>query len=392
MNIKERYKLLLLVIFFLVAYYMPWNHEIIRQAGLEAFMMLREYAREHVLTCLIPAFFIAGAIAVFVSQTSVLKYFGAQANKLLSYSVASVSGTILAVCSCTVLPLFAGIYSRGAGIGPATAFLYSGPAINVLAIVFTARVLGWQLGLARAIGAIFFAIIVGLSMHFIFRKEDEQRAAGAMHLPEEEDTGRSLAQEALFMLVLIMILIFAAFAKPSQDAAMLWQAIFNAKWMVTAILLVILGFILYFWFKRDELAQWVDSTWGFMKQIFPLLFAGVLFAGFFLGRPGETALIPERFIADLVGGNSVQANVIAALASALMYFATLTEVPILQGLLGSGMGQGPALTMLLAGPALSLPNLIVIGSVMGWKKTGTFAGIIVVLSTIVGMSYGAIFA
>lgn len=392
MNIKERYKLLLLVIFFLVAYYMPWNHEIIRQAGLEAFMMLREYAREHVLTCLIPAFFIAGAIAVFVSQTSVLKYFGAQANKLLSYSVASVSGTILAVCSCTVLPLFAGIYSRGAGIGPATAFLYSGPAINVLAIVFTARVLGWQLGLARAIGAIFFAVIVGLSMHFIFRKEDEQRAAGAMHLPEEEDTGRSLAQEALFMLVLIMILIFAAFAKPSQDAAMLWQAIFNAKWMVTAILLVILGFILYFWFKRDELAQWVDSTWGFMKQIFPLLFAGVLFAGFFLGRPGETALIPERFIADLVGGNSVQANVIAALASALMYFATLTEVPILQGLLGSGMGQGPALTMLLAGPALSLPNLIVIGSVMGWKKTGTFAGIIVVLSTIVGMSYGAIFA
>ncbi|MBA2880918.1 hypothetical protein HNR65_001244 [Desulfosalsimonas propionicica] len=392
MNLKERYKLLLLVIFFLVAYYMPWNHEIIRQSGLEAFMMLQEYAREHVLTCLIPAFFIAGAIAVFVSQASVLKYFGAQANKCLSYSVASVSGTILAVCSCTVLPLFAGIYSRGAGIGPATAFLYSGPAINVLAIVFTARVLGWQLGLARAIGAIFFAVIVGLSMHFIFRKEDEERQAAQMHLPEEEDTGRSLGQEAMFMLVLILILIFAAFAKPAEDAAMLWQTIFNLKWIVTGALLVILGFILYSWFKRDELSQWVDSSWGFMKQIFPLLFAGVIFAGFFLGRPGETALIPERYIADLVGGNSLQANVVAALASALMYFATLTEVPILQGLLGSGMGQGPALTMLLAGPALSLPNLIVIGSVMGWKKTGTFAGIIVVLSTIVGMSYGAIFA
>jgi hypothetical protein len=390
MNIKERYKLLLLVVFFLVAYYVPWSNEIVRQAGLEAFMMLQEYAREHVLTCLIPAFFIAGAIAVFVSQASVLKYFGAQANKLLSYSVASVSGTILAVCSCTVLPLFAGIYSRGAGIGPATAFLYSGPAINVLAIVFTARVLGWQLGLARAIGAIFFAVIVGLSMHFIFRKEDEQRAAGAMHLPEEENTGRSLIQEAMFMLVLILILIFAAFARPSADAAMVWQTIFNLKWIITGILLVILGFILYSWFKREELSQWVDSTWEFMKQIFPLLFAGVIFAGFFLGRPGETALIPERYIADLVGGNSLQANVIAALASALMYFATLTEVPILQGLLGSGMGQGPALTMLLAGPALSLPNLIVIGSVMGWKKTGTFAGIIVVLSTIVGMAYGAI--
>ncbi|MFO7860073.1 MAG: permease, partial [Desulfosalsimonas sp.] len=328
----------------------------------------------------------------FVSQASVLKYFGAQANKLLSYSVASVSGTILAVCSCTVLPLFAGIYSRGAGIGPATAFLYSGPAINVLAIVFTARVLGWQLGLARAIGAIVFAAVIGLSMHFIFRREDAQRAAGAMHLPEEEDTGRSLAQEAMFMAVLILILIFAAFARPSADAAMVWQTIFNLKWIITGILLVILGFILYSWFRRDELAQWVDSTWGFMKQIFPLLFAGVIFAGFFLGRPGETALIPERYIADLVGGNSIWANLFAALASALMYFATLTEVPILQGLLGSGMGQGPALTMLLAGPALSLPNLIVIGSVMGWKKTGTFAGLIVVLSTIVGMSYGAIFA
>ncbi|WP_027369870.1 permease [Desulfovermiculus halophilus] len=386
---KERYKLLLLVAFFLVAYYVPWNHEVIRQAGLEAFMMLREYAREHVLTCLIPAFFIAGAIAVFVSQASVIKYFGAQANKFLSYSVASVSGTILAVCSCTVLPLFAGIYSRGAGIGPATAFLYSGPAINVLAIVFTARVLGWQLGLARAIGAIAFAAIIGLCMHFIFRKEDQQRQAGQMHLPEDEDTGRSLLQNGLYMLVLVFILIFAAFAKPAQDAAALWQAIFQFKWFVTAGLLIVLGFMLKSWFERQELGEWVQSTWGFMKQIFPLLFAGVLFAGFFLGRPGETALIPERFIADLVGGNSLQANVIAALASALMYFATLTEVPILQGLLGSGMGQGPALTMLLAGPALSLPNLIVIGSVMGWKKTGTFAGLIVVLSTITGMVYGA---
>jgi hypothetical protein len=288
------------------------------------------------------------------------------------------------------LPLFAGIYSRGAGIGPATAFLYSGPAINVLAIVFTARILGWQLGLARAIGAIFFAAIVGLLMHFIFRKDEAQRQAAQMYLPEEEDTGRSLAQEAFFMLILVLILIFAAFAKPSGDAAGLWKGIFQAKWIITAILLVILGFILKSWFEREELKEWVDSTWGFMKQIFPLLFAGVIVAGFFLGRPGHPALIPEHYVAALVGGNSLWANLFAALASALMYFATLTEVPILQGLLGSGMGQGPALTMLLAGPALSLPNLIVIGSIMGWKKTTTFAGIIVVLSTIVGMAYGAI--
>jgi len=391
MSFKERTKLLLLILFFLAAYYVPWNHETIRQAGLEAFMMLREYAREHVLTCLIPAFFIAGAIAVFVSQASVIKYFGAKANKFLSYSVASVSGTILAVCSCTVLPLFAGIYSRGAGIGPATAFLYSGPAINVLAIVFTARVLGWQLGLARAIGAIAFAAIIGLAMHFIFCKEEAQREECQMHLPDEGEKERSLLQQSLYMLVLILILIFAAFAKPGQEAADIWQAVFQAKWFVTAGLLIILGLMLKSWFQRQEIGEWVQSTWGFMKQIFPLLFAGVLFAGFFLGRPGHQALIPEHFVAELVGGNSLWANLFAALASALMYFATLTEVPILQGLLGSGMGQGPALTMLLAGPALSLPNLIVIASVMGWRKTGTFAGLIVVLSTLLGMSYGALF-
>jgi uncharacterized membrane protein YraQ (UPF0718 family) len=389
MNIKERYKLLLLIAVFLLAYYVPWDHELIRQAGLEAFMMLQDYARKHVLTCLIPAFFIAGAIAVFVSQASVIKYFGAKANKFLSYSVASVSGTILAVCSCTVLPLFAGIYARGAGIGPATAFLYSGPAINVLAIVFTARVLGWQLGLARAVFAIIFAAVIGLSMHFIFRKEDAQRQTGEMYLPEDDGDGRSLIQQGLYMLVMVLILIFAAFAGPGQDAAFIWQAIFQAKWYVTGILLVILGFMLKFWFKREELGEWVHSTWRFMKQIFPLLFAGVLFAGFFLGRPGNPALIPEHFVAQLVGGNSLWANLFAALASALMYFATLTEVPILQGLLGKGMGQGPALTMLLAGPALSLPNLVVIGSVMGWKKTLTFVGLIVILSTLVGIAYGA---
>jgi len=388
MNIKERTKLLLLIAAFLIAYYVPWSHETIRQAGLESFLMLQEYARQHVLTCLIPAFFIAGAISVFVSQASVIKYFGAQANKFLSYSVASVSGTILAVCSCTVLPLFAGIYSRGAGIGPATAFLYSGPAINVLAIIFTARVLGWELGLARAIGAIFFAAIIGLSMHFIFRKEDEQRQTGEIHLPENEDKSRSLFQEGSYMLVLVLILVFAAFTKPGQDAATLWQAIFQIKWFVTGALLIILGFMLKSWFEIKELGQWVQSTWCFMKKIFPLLFAGVLFAGFFLGRPGHQALIPEHFVAQLVGGNSLLANFFAALASALMYFATLTEVPILQGLLGLGMGQGPALTMLLAGPALSLPNLIVISSVMGWKKTGVFALIIVLLSTLSGMIYG----
>jgi len=385
---KERTKLLIIVLSFAAAYYIPWANETIRQSGFEAFMMLQEYAREHVLTCLVPAFFIAGAIAVFVSQASVLKYFGAQARKILSYSVASVSGTVLAVCSCTVLPLFAGIYTRGAGIGPATAFLYSGPAINVLAIVLTARILGWQLGLARAIGAVLFAVLAGLLMAFFFRKDDAARTAGQIYLPEEEEKGRTLTQEALFMLTLVLILIFAAFARPAEGSAGIWPAIFAAKWYITAGLLIILGFMLKVWFVKDERMTWVHSAWGFMKQIFPLLGAGVVVAGFMLGRPGHTALIPEHYIQSLVGGNSIQANLFASVAGALMYFATLTEVPILQGLLGAGMGKGPALSLLLAGPALSLPNMLVIGGVMGVRKTAVFCTIIVVLSTIAGMAYG----
>ncbi|MFC1494008.1 permease [Thermodesulfobacteriota bacterium] len=385
---KERNKLLLIILIFAGAYYTPWGNEIVRRSGLEAFMMLQEYAREHVLTCLIPAFFIAGAIAVFVSQASVLKYFGAKAGKILSYSVASVSGTILAVCSCTVLPLFAGIYTRGAGIGPATAFLYSGPAINVLAIVLTARILGWQLGIARAIGAVLFAIITGLLMAFIFRKEDAEREAGQIYLPDEEEKGRTLTQEALFMLTMVLILIFAAFASPAEGSTGIWAFIFSAKWFITLFLLVILGFMLKLWFDRDERINWVESTWGFMKQIFPLLAAGVLVAGFMLGRPGHPALIPDHFIQQLVGGNSIWANLFASVSGALMYFATLTEVPILQGLIGAGMGKGPALSLLLAGPALSLPNMLVIGGVMGVKKTSVFCVIIVVLSTVAGMTYG----
>jgi uncharacterized membrane protein YraQ (UPF0718 family) len=376
------------VLVFIGAYYIPWSNPTIRQSGLEAFMMLREYAREHVLTCLIPAFFIAGAIAVFVSQASVLKYFGASAKKVLSYSVASISGTVLAVCSCTVLPLFAGIYTRGAGIGPATAFLYSGPAINVLAIVLTARILGWQLGLARAVGAVAFAIITGLLMAFIFRKEDAARTAGQIYLPEEGQKKRTLTQDSLFVLTLVLILIFAAFARPAAGSTGLWPAIFAAKWYITAGLLIILGFMLRSWFQKDERVTWVRSTWGFMKQIFPLLAGGVLVAGFMLGRPGHAALIPEHYIQTLVGGNSLWANLFASVAGAFMYFATLTEVPILQGLLGAGMGKGPALALLLAGPALSLPNMLVIGGVMGVKKTVVFCGIIVVLSTIAGMLYG----
>ncbi|PIP38350.1 MAG: hypothetical protein COX19_13245 [Desulfobacterales bacterium CG23_combo_of_CG06-09_8_20_14_all_51_8] len=387
---KEKTKLFWLVALYLGAYFIPWSDPTVRQAGFESFMMLQDYAREHVLTCLVPAFFIAGAIAVFVSQAAVLKYFGANAKKVLAYSVASVSGTVLAVCSCTVLPLFAGIYTRGAGIGPATAFLYSGPAINVLAIVMTARILGWQLGLARAVGAIIFAVVVGLTMAFVFRKDDANRAAGNLYLPDEEAKSRTLLQDALYLLMMVLILVSASFAKPGLADASVWKILFSIKWYVTGILLLVLAWMLKSWFKKDELTSWVDATWGFAKQIFPLLAIGVIVAGFLLGRPGHPALIPEKYIVALVGGNSLWANLFASVAGALMYFATLTEVPILQGLLGSGMGQGPALSLLLAGPALSLPNMIVINGILGVKKTAVFVLVIVVLSTIAGMIYGAL--
>ena len=386
---SNRYAFLLMVGVFLAAYYVPWSSPLIRQSGLEAFLMLQDYAREHVLTCLIPALFIAGAIAVFVSQAAVLKYFGADAKKILSYSVASVSGTILAVCSCTVLPLFAGIYMRGGGIGPATSFLYSGPAINVLAIVLTARVLGWKLGLARAVGAVGFAFIIGLLMHFIYLKEEKARVANSLFLPEEEAKARPLWKEVFYMGTLVGILIFAAWGKPAQPVGF-WMAVWEVKWFISGVLLALLVLELWFWFNRDEINSWGQSTWGFAKQILPLLFGGVLVAGFLLGRPGYEALIPEKWIHSLVGGNSLWANFFAAFAGALMYFATLTEVPILQGLIGSGMGQGPALALLLAGPALSLPSMLVIRSIVGTQKMLVYSGLVVILSTIAGLFYGAL--
>ena len=377
---------------FLAAYFLPIGSGRVQASLVEAFAMLHEYAREHVLLCLVPALFIAGAIAVFVSKASVMRYFGPTANKFLSYSVASVSGTILAVCSCTVLPLFAGIYTRGAGLGPATAFLYSGPAINVLAIILTARVLGIELGIARAVGAIGFAFLIGLAMHLMFYREERAKAeeAAGFDLPED-DSARPLRQTAAYFAVMVGILVFANWGKPLTNPS-LWAAIYAVKWWITLALLIVLAAMLLRWFRRAELKEWTSATWTFAWQILPLLFGGVLVAGFLLGRPGHMALIPEEWIARLVGGNSLWANLFAALSGALMYFATLTEVPILQGLLGAGMGKGPALALLLAGPSLSLPNLIVIGGIMGARKTLVYSLLVVLLSTATGIAYGTIFA
>jgi len=387
---KEWKKFLYVLAAFLACFYLPIENLRFSNAVFEALALVKWYAREHVILCLVPAFFIAGAISVFVSQASVMKYFGAKANKFLSYSVASISGTILAVCSCTVLPLFSGIYKRGAGLGPAIAFLYSGPAINVLAIILTARILGWQLGLARAIGAIVFSVVIGLLMHLIFLKEERtHHASGDLQFGEVK-TSRPLWKDTVYFFSMVAILIFANWSKPSEGDTGIWSFSYISKWWITGFFLIVLGFTLVKWFRRDELKEWTGATWGFALQILPLLLAGVLISGFLLGRVGHEGMIPSKFVAMLVGGNSLRANFFSSIVAVFMYFATLTEVPILQGLIGSGMGKGPALALLLAGPALSLPSMLVIRGVIGTKKTVVYVALVVVMATICGMIFGAI--
>jgi uncharacterized membrane protein YraQ (UPF0718 family) len=422
----------LIVGLFLLFFWLPIDNSRFSGAVIESLALAKWYAQEHVILCLVPAFFIAGAIACFVSQAAVIKYLGARAKKSLAYGVASVSGSVLAVCSCTILPLFAGIYTRGAGLGPATAFLYSGPAINVLAIVLTARVLGLHLGAARAAGAVIFSVVIGLLMHLIFRKEEQAKAEAAMMMPEPE-VERPLWQNVVYFATMVGVLVSATWGKPTEPAG-LWNAIYSVKWLMTGLFSVLLGVLLIAWFRvkavkvalaavvvltlalvfpsepliafsagiigltiittttRGETESWFLSSWDFAKQIMPLLFAGVLVAGLLLGRPGSEGLIPSHWVSGLVGGNSLGANLFASVVGAFMYFATLTEVPILQGLLGAGMGKGPALALLLAGPALSLPNMLVIRSVMGTKKTAVFVCLVVIMATISGLIFGSLIA
>jgi len=417
---------------FAVFFWLPVGWPRFDGAITEALALTKWYAREHVLLCLVPAFFIAGAVASFVSQAAVMKYLGPKAPKVVAYGVASVSGTILAVCSCTVLPLFAGIHTMGAGLGPATAFLYSGPAINVLAIVLTSSVLGAKLGAARAVGAVLFALVVGGLMALIFNRSEQDRVDAAMALPEPEGV-RPLGQIAIFFAAQVAILVFANWARP-EDPSGVWFAIWRAKWWLTSAGAVLLGVSLVRWYSlaawkavviglpaavlafarpehpelaftvgviglavvtaRDpgELGQWFASSWGYAKQILPLLLGGVLVAGLLLGRPGHEGLMPSGWVETAVGGNGIAATLFASIAGAFMYFATLTEVPILQGLIGAGMGPGPSLALLLAGPALSLPNMIVIASVIGWRKTSVYIGLVVVMATISGLIYGTFIA
>lgn len=433
-KLKQLKLLGIMLAVFLAAYFIPFDSHRFRGGVLESFYMLQDYARLHVLLCLIPALFIAGAVSVFISSASVMKYLGHSAKKVLAYSVASVSGAILAVCSCTILPLFSGIYKRGAGLGPAIAFLYSGPAINILAIVMTARILGLQIGIARAVGAVLFSVIIGFVMHLLFRKEEGERQKKAAGF-EGGDESRPLWQTLIYFASMILILIFLNWAKPNSSTLTgftLWA--YNYKWFISAVLAFVLGlslnlfygfhifkvlvisvgvaiaglafptqpliafvtgivlFSIFLSFEKGELKDWLGSTWDFAKLIIPLLFLGVMIAGALLGRPGYEAWIPSRWIETAVGGNSLWANLFASISGAFMYFATLTEVPILQGLLGSGMGKGPALALLLSGPALSLPSMLVINTVLGFKKTAAFVALVIIMSTITGYLFGVWFS
>ncbi len=445
MDFKREWKKLALIVgIFVACFYLPIGRARFDSALMESLHLVKWYAREHVLLCLVPAFFIAGAISVFVSQASVMKYLGARANKVLAYGVASVSGSILAVCSCTVLPLFAGIYKMGAGLGPATAFLYAGPAVNVLAIILTARILGLEIGIARAVGAVVFSVVIGLLMHLIYRKEETAKAGAQMAMPEPE-VKRPLWKNALYFASMVGILVFANWARSGDVRAVflccpgglttyqvegtmvsrtdetvtildtagkerklpaellrqvedvrknsIYESISRYRWVLVGVLLVAFAFMVNAWFNRQEVGEWVEATWGFAKQILPLLLLGVLAAGFLLGRPGpgREGIIPTHWVNAAVGGNSIWSNLFAAVAGAFMYFATLTEVPILQGLMGAGMGKGPALALLLAGPALSLPNMLVIRSVMGTRKTVVFVALVIAMATLSGIVFGTFF-
>lgn len=436
---KKEFKILAwIIVIFLFAYFMPLESERFTGALMAMFDLTKWYAQEHVILCLLPAFFIAGVIAVFVSQGAVMKYFGANAKKWLSYTVASVSGTILAVCSCTILPLFSSIHKRGAGLGPAVAFLYSGPAINILAIILTARILGIEMGIARIIGAVVFAIVIGSVMSIIYRKEEKEKREEQMNFPNMPEK-RPLWQTSLHFFTLVLILVFANWGKPADGVTEgTWFWIWSHKWHITGFFGIVLVYSLIRvlkinWIhvaiaalatlasglifssplvpmvvgigglsiitlidKRDEdNREWTMASWDFAKQILPLLAIGVLIAGFLLGSThGDTAMagvIPESWIAGLVGGNSVLSNFFASIVGAFMYFATLTEVPILQGLMAAGMGKGPALALLLAGPSLSLPNMLVIRGVMGTQKTIVYVVLVVIMATISGLLYGFLF-
>jgi uncharacterized membrane protein YraQ (UPF0718 family) len=438
MNSKREWKIFAaLVSIFIVAYALPLGNPKIQEAIQEAFRLLQWYARNHTLACVVPALFIAGAIITFLSQNSVMRYLGPKANPVLAYGVASVSGCVLAVCSCSVLPMFAGIYKLGAGLGPASAFLYSGPAINVLAIFLSARVLGFSIGVGRAVGAVAFSVIIGLLMAIIFRKGERAKVEAALAMPEPEKPRRHISKTALYLGCMVMFLIFSDWFNPGnvivtttdarqfkavvlqetkdavrfqleqdlgsaklgekitlpkteikdvQDQKTWVLAVYHIRWFLAGLMGLAVIIMAWRWFQPDELRQWMQNTWEFTKMLVPLLYGGVFVVGF------VSVLLPEKQVAQWVGDNSLRSNLVASVIGAFWYFATLTEIPITQALMKLGMHNGPVMALLLAGPALSLPSMLVIQRIMGTKKAVVFISLVIIMATITGMFFGAFWA
>jgi hypothetical protein len=362
-----------------------------------------------------------------------MRYLGPKSNPVLAYAVASVSGCVLAVCSCSVLPMFAGIYQLGAGLGPASAFLYSGPAINVLAICLSARVLGLSIGAGRVIGAVTFAVVIGLLMAVIFRKAERTKIEAALQMPEPEKPPRHISKTALYLGCMVLFLVFSDWFNPGNvtvktsdgrqfNAVVIHEAkdtvrfqleedlgsekagdkimlskdeiagmqerktwvltIFHIRWYLAGLCGLAVVIMAWRWFERDEIREWMLNTWQFTKLLVPLLFGGVFVVGF------VSILLPEKQVANWVGDNSLRSNLVASIIGTFWYFATLTEIPITQALMNLGMHKGPVLALLLAGPALSLPNILVIRKVMGNQKTLVFIILVVLMSTIVGLFFG----
>ena len=357
-----------LVIIFGILYFVPTNVDWFRTSIFSAFDLLHDYARQHVLTCLVPALFIAGAIAVFIQKDKVMKYMGHEAKKYVSYGIASVSGAILAVCSCTILPLFAGIRKRGAGLGPAITFLFSGPAINIAAMFLTISVLGIKIGLARIVTAVLLSILLGISMALIFREKVDKKKLLIM---ESKEARLSRNVMLLFFGLMIGVLVVNGL-----------QIDKIAKYSIMGLFTIVVVALVLIKFKDHVAQKWLNETWTFSKMLLPLLFIGVFIAGFIM------PLLPQTLIENLVGQNTILGNVIAAIFGAFMYFSTLTEIPILQALIAKGMHAGPALALLLAGPSLSLPNMLVVRKVLGTKKTAVYVLLVIVYATIAGLLFG----
>lgn len=368
MEKKDRIIIFWIAVLFAIFFFIPYNSSWFNNSVLGGIDLLNEYAKKHVLTCLVPAFFIAGAIAVFIKKEKVMKYLGHEAKKYISYSVASVSGAILAVCSCTILPIFAGIRKRGAGLGPAITFLFSGPAINIAAMFLTISVLGIKIGLARIVFAILLSILVGLTMALIFKEKIEKEK---LIIQETEESKISERVLVLFFGLMIGVLVVNGL----QIDKILKYSIMGIFTMGVIFLVL--------WKFHDHIAKkWLNETWNFSKMLLPLLFIGVFIAGFIM------PLLPQSLIESLVGQNTILGNIVASIFGAFMYFSTLTEIPILQALIAKGMHSGPALALLLAGPSLSLPNMLVVRKVLGTKKTAIYISLVVVYSTIAGLIFG----